>query len=111
MLREQTFVFQSSYRALVTTVRELTSVRAEPRAGSDELRPGRLVTYGGETADHVAFWLGAGRILHATEPAGVDGVVEEDEPAALCDRRRAFACLEPALRARGAVASFRVRGR
>jgi cell wall-associated NlpC family hydrolase len=53
------------------------------------LRPGDLVTYGdGGRADHVAFWLSGGRILHATQREGVDGVVEEAEPAELLARRR-----------------------
>jgi cell wall-associated NlpC family hydrolase len=60
------------------------------RLRESELHPGDLVTYGDETADHVAFWLGGGRILHATRREGVDGVVEEDEPAELYARRRAF---------------------
>jgi cell wall-associated NlpC family hydrolase len=51
-------------------------------------RPGDLVLYGdpGKPADHVAFWLGEGRILHAT---GRDrlGVVEEEEPGELRARR------------------------
>jgi gamma-D-glutamyl-L-lysine dipeptidyl-peptidase len=51
--------------------------------------PGDLVTYGEERADHVAFWLGEGRILHATAREGL-GVVEEDEPAELGARRRRF---------------------
>ena len=55
----------------------------------EELRPGDLVTYGdGARADHVAFWVGDGRILHATQREGVDGVVEEDEPDELRARRR-----------------------
>lgn len=54
-----------------------------------ELRPGDLVTYGDqERADHIAFWVGEGRILHATQRDGVDGVVEEPEPAELRARRR-----------------------
>jgi len=53
------------------------------------LRPGDLVTYGdAEHADHVAFWLGEGRILHSTQREGVDGVLEEAEPAELLARRR-----------------------
>jgi cell wall-associated NlpC family hydrolase len=59
----------------------------------DDLRPGDLVTYGepDAAADHVAFWVGDGRILHATRRDGVDGVVEEPEPAYLrARRRRAF---------------------
>jgi hypothetical protein len=52
-----------------------------------EERQGDLVTYGEARADHVAFWLGAGRILHATARDGL-GVVEEDEPDELRSRRR-----------------------
>jgi gamma-D-glutamyl-L-lysine dipeptidyl-peptidase len=56
-----------------------------------DLRAGDLVTYGPpEGADHVVFWIGDGRILHATRRDGVDGVVEEDEPSELLERRRAF---------------------
>jgi cell wall-associated NlpC family hydrolase len=55
----------------------------------EELRPGDLVTYGDERgADHIAFWLGDGRILHSTQREGTDGVVEEQEPAELRARRR-----------------------
>jgi gamma-D-glutamyl-L-lysine dipeptidyl-peptidase len=48
--------------------------------------PGDLVTYG-DPVDHVAFWLGAGRILHSTGREGGIGVVEEEEPPELCARR------------------------
>ena len=60
-------------------------------AGSevDDPRAGDLVTYGEGSADHIAFWLGEGRILHATGRDGL-GVVEEDEPEDLRDRRRRF---------------------
>jgi cell wall-associated NlpC family hydrolase len=54
-----------------------------------DLRAGDLITYGpadGE-ADHVAFWLGEGRILHATGRDDL-GVVEEPEPESLRERRR-----------------------
>lgn len=64
-----------------------------------ELRGGDLITYGNESADHIAFWLGDGRILHATGRAGVMSVVEEAEPEALAARRRKLlrlpASLEP----------------
>ena len=61
-----------------------------------DLRPGDLVTYGPpEGADHIAFWVGGGRILHSTQRDGVDGVVEEDEPAELHERRRALVRLAP----------------
>jgi cell wall-associated NlpC family hydrolase len=54
-------------------------------------RTGDLVTYGdAASADHVAFWVGAGRILHSTQRAGTGGVVEEQEPAELGARRRAI---------------------
>ena len=52
-------------------------------------RPGDLVFYGEGSADHVAFWLGAGRILHATGRDGL-GVVEEAEPVSYVARRRGF---------------------
>jgi cell wall-associated NlpC family hydrolase len=55
---------------------------------------GDLVTYGGERATHIAFWLGDGMVLHA---AGGRGVVEEAEPAALLQARRLFVRLEPRL--------------
>jgi hypothetical protein len=43
-----------------------------------QLREGDLVLFGpAERADHVAFWLGDGRILHATGREGVNRVVEE----------------------------------
>jgi hypothetical protein len=62
---------------------------AGERVGEEQLRSGDLITYGGpDRADHVAFWLGDGRILHATQRTGVDGVVEEPEPAELRARRR-----------------------
>jgi cell wall-associated NlpC family hydrolase len=49
---------------------------------------GDLVTYGDETADHIAFWVGDGWILHSTGRDGGIGVVEEAEPDALRARRR-----------------------
>jgi len=53
-----------------------------------ELDAGVLVTYGEGVADHIAFRVGDGRILHAT---GRDelGVVEEQEPETLRARRLA----------------------
>jgi gamma-D-glutamyl-L-lysine dipeptidyl-peptidase len=67
----------------------------EPLAESD-LRVGDLITYGPpERADHVAFWVGDGRILHATGRYGVDRVLEEEEPAELRARRRRLVRLGP----------------
>jgi len=60
-------------------------VGAAVTAGDE--RHGDLVSYGGERADHVAFLLGDGRILHATAREGL-GVVEEPEPDELRRRRR-----------------------
>jgi cell wall-associated NlpC family hydrolase len=51
-------------------------------------RPGDLVTYGDGAADHIAFWLGDGRILHSTGREDGIGVIEELEPASLQARRR-----------------------
>jgi hypothetical protein len=62
---------------------------AADAVAEDALRPGDLVTYGDErAADHIAFWLGSGRILHSTQRDEVDGVVEESEPPELRERRR-----------------------
>ncbi len=64
---------------------------AGERLGDSDLRAGDLVTYGPPAgADHIAFWVGEGRILHSTQRDGVDGVVKEDEPAELRERRRAL---------------------
>jgi hypothetical protein len=48
-----------------------------------------MITYGDAVSvDHIAFWLGEGRILHATGRDGVHRVVEEPEPDELRARRR-----------------------
>ena len=62
---------------------------AGKRVSAGEERLGDVVTYGGDgaRADHVAFWLGDGLILHATARDGL-GVVEEREPEELRRRRR-----------------------
>ena len=60
-----------------------------------EARPGDLVCFGEPgKAHHIAFWLGDGRILHATAREEVDAVVEE--PLANVDARPIrFARLRP----------------
>ena len=64
---------------------------AGEKLSEPELRAGDLVTYGPpEGADHIAFWVGGGRILHATGRDGVNRVVEEREPEELRERRRAL---------------------
>jgi cell wall-associated NlpC family hydrolase len=69
----------------------------EQEAAGDEvpasaLRSGDLVCYDG----HIAFWLGEGRILHSTSRDGVNGVLEEPEPAELRPRFRRYVRLEAA---------------
>lgn len=59
---------------------------AGARVHPEELRPGDLVCYG----DHIAFWLGDGRILHATGREGVRRVLEEEHPAELAARVRCY---------------------
>jgi cell wall-associated NlpC family hydrolase len=64
---------------------------AGERLSESDLRAGDLITYGPtEGADHIAFWVGEGRILHATRRDGVDYVLEEEEPVELRERRRAL---------------------
>ena len=77
-----------AYRRLGTLVPR--DARDQEAAGERAARPrrGDLVTYGqGPDADHIAFWLGNGRILHAV---GSRGVVEEPEPVELRRTRRHF---------------------
>ena len=80
-----------SYRAvgrLVPRDADQQEEAGEPVAEGD-LRRGDLITYGDDRAAyHIAFWLGDGRILHSTRRDGVDGVVEEPEPAELLACRR-----------------------
>jgi cell wall-associated NlpC family hydrolase len=60
----------------------------QQEAAGEPNEAGGLVSYGSpERADHVAFRLGDGRILHATGRDGL-GVVEEPEPEDLAQRRR-----------------------
>jgi cell wall-associated NlpC family hydrolase len=69
---------------------------AGERLSEPDLRVGDLVTYGPPNgADNVAFWLGGGRLLHATGREGVDCVVEEEEPPDLRERRRSLVRLGP----------------
>ena len=66
--------------------------QAEAGSPVGEPRLGDLAVYGGDGVTHVAFWLGAGRILHA---AGGREVVDEAEPVALREIRRGFVRLPP----------------
>jgi hypothetical protein len=51
-----------------------------------EPEPGDCITYGAP-ADHIAFWVGGGAILHSTGREGGLVVVEEPEPEELRARR------------------------
>lgn len=79
-----------SFRATGRLVPRDADQQEEAGIPVDELQAGDLITYGdAERADHVAFWLGDGRILHAAGREGVHAVVEEAEPGELHERRRA----------------------
>ena len=79
-----------AYRRLGQIVpRDADQQEAAGRPVDDtELRPGDLITYGDASADHIAFWVGDGRILHSTGRDGNIGVLEEEEPESLRIRRR-----------------------
>ena len=78
-----------AYRRLGRIVPRDADQQEDAAAEVDELQPGDLITYAdpGEPADHIAFWLGEGRILHSTSRDGL-GVNEEVEPESLRVRRR-----------------------
>jgi cell wall-associated NlpC family hydrolase len=65
---------------------------AGARVREEDARSGDLVTYGDDRADHIAIWMGDGRILHSTHRGGggAPGVVEEQERPELRARRRFF---------------------
>jgi cell wall-associated NlpC family hydrolase len=77
-----------AFRRLGRLIPRDASEQEEAGEPVETLRTGDLVTYGDEAADHIAFWLGGGRILHSTGRDGGIGVVEEPEPALLQARRR-----------------------
>jgi cell wall-associated NlpC family hydrolase len=78
--------FRASGRLIPRDAWQQEAVTRHVAAGEEQL--GDLVFYGdGVRADHVSFWLGKGRILHATARDGL-GVVEEPEPAEFAPRRR-----------------------
>jgi L-alanine-DL-glutamate epimerase-like enolase superfamily enzyme len=80
-----------SYRATGTLVPRdaYQQEAAGSRIEASALALGDLVTYGdGDRAQHIAFWVGDGRILHSTQRDGLNRVLEEMEPPSLRDRRR-----------------------
>jgi cell wall-associated NlpC family hydrolase len=78
-----------AYRRLGRIVPRDADQQEEAGTEVAEPQPGDLVTYGEAEADHIAFWLGEGRILHATSRDD-RGVGEEPEPESLRARRRKF---------------------
>ena len=79
-----------SYRRVGTLIPRDADQQEAAGAAVAEPEPGDLVTYGDESADHIAFWVGGGRILHSTGREDGLGVVEEPEPPELRSRRRHF---------------------
>jgi gamma-D-glutamyl-L-lysine dipeptidyl-peptidase len=75
-----------AYRRLGRLVPRDADQQEDAGVEVDELQPGDLVTYG-DPADHIAFWLGEGRILHSTGREDGIGVIEEREPEYLHARR------------------------
>src|SRR5260221_9870103 len=55
-----------AYRRLGKLVPRDADQQEDAGAEVAEPQPGDLVTYGDDVADHIAFWVGDGRILHAT---------------------------------------------
>jgi cell wall-associated NlpC family hydrolase len=78
-----------SFRATGRLVPRDADEQEAAGAEVDEPRAGDLISYGDEEAvDHIAFWVGDGRILHSTSRDDADGVIEEQEPEDLRARRR-----------------------
>lgn len=71
---------------------------AGERLSEDDLRVGDLVTYGPPqgAADHIAFWVGAGRILHATRRGATKSITSSRRKSRRsCVSARAFVHLGP----------------
>lgn len=75
-----------AYRMLGRLVPRDADQQEKAASAVAELEPGDLITYG-EPVDHIAFWLGDGRILHSTGRENGIGVIEEPEPDDLRARR------------------------
>ncbi|MFL5961818.1 MAG: C40 family peptidase [Gaiellaceae bacterium] len=75
-----------AYRRLGRLVPRDAEQQERAAAEVDELQPGDLITYG-DPVDHIAFWVGEGRILHATGREDGIGVLEEIEREDLSRRR------------------------
>jgi cell wall-associated NlpC family hydrolase len=75
-----------AYRRLGRLVPRDADQQEDAAIEVEELEVGDLVTYG-DPVDHIAFWVGDGRILHSTGRENGIGVVEEPEPDYLRARR------------------------
>lgn len=75
-----------AYRRLGRLVPRDADQQEDAAAEVAELEVGDLITYG-DPVDHIAFWVGDGRILHSTGRDDGIGVVEEPEPEYLRERR------------------------
>jgi cell wall-associated NlpC family hydrolase len=75
-----------AYRRLGRLVPRDADQQEDAAIEVEELEVGDLVTYG-DPVDHIAFWVGDGRILHSTGRENGVGVVEEPEPDYLRARR------------------------
>jgi len=75
-----------AFRRLGRLVPRDAHEQARAAAEVAELQPGDLIAYG-DPVDHIAFWVGDGRILHSTGREHGAGVVEEQEPDELRARR------------------------
>jgi cell wall-associated NlpC family hydrolase len=75
-----------AYRRLGRLVPRDADQQEDAAVEVEELQPGDLITYG-DPVDHIAFYVGDGRILHSTGRDDGIGVVEEPEPEYLRARR------------------------
>jgi gamma-D-glutamyl-L-lysine dipeptidyl-peptidase len=77
-----------SYRRLGRLVPRDADQQEDAAQEVAELEPGDLITYG-EPVNHIAFYVGDGRILHSTGRDDGIGVIEEPEPESLrADRHK-----------------------
>jgi len=81
-----------AYRRVGRLVPRDADQQADSGTAVAALEHGVLVTYGDGVAGHIAFWVGGGRILHATGRDDL-GVVEEPEPESLREQRLATVVL------------------
>jgi cell wall-associated NlpC family hydrolase len=75
-----------AYRRLGRLIPRDADQQEDAAVEVSDLQPGDLITYG-DPVDHIAFWVGEGRILHSTGREDGIGVLEEPEPGYLQARR------------------------